>query len=88
MKRSGIEPCTNAFHEVIYKHSYSTAALQVTSIVSKQCLHLVSKCRTEPTKGCSLLICVKVARSGPSTFIIVIAEQSKEGCYDLDGSPN
>jgi hypothetical protein len=33
------------------------------------------------------LICVKVARSDPSIFIIVIAEQSKEGCYDFDRAP-
>jgi hypothetical protein len=43
---------------------------------------------TELSKDWALLICVKVARSDPSIFIIVIAEQSKEGCYDFDQSPS
>ena len=34
----------------------------------------------------AISICVKVALI-PSIFIIVIAEQSKEGCYDFDRSP-
>ena len=29
-----------------------------------------------------------MARSDPSIFITVIAEQSKEGCYDFDRSPS
>jgi hypothetical protein len=43
---------------------------------------------TEPSKDRSLLICVKVARSGPSTLIIVIAEQSKQGCCALAAIPS